>query len=331
MKHFVLATVLGLALIALLVSKLPAVWKLNQVALQTASFMTAAGLTPDWWIEMATPSSCAARPPYVQPLPAGRATTFAGRASRLHGLVALVCGDDPQAAALFQAAEDDATVDPTLPLLLSAASASPEHPSGTDVPGGPANWGVALEQARKAYEQGDSAAAVRQLDLVQAAIAEPAQPDRRALYFWACFIYRGARQLESSLGACQHLVEVSPENKEAWNSLGLTFMAQRKWPEAEQAFGRAVALDESWTPASVGLGRALAAQDRKDEARRYFEAVLTNEPDEPWSNYQLAVYALEAGQCAQARTYAEVAARSENARLATEAQKFLDTKLQACK
>ena len=172
---------------------------------------------------------------------------------------------------------------------------------------------------------------MRLLDGVQAAITEPAQPDRRNLYFWACAIYRSGRRLEASLVACQRLTEVSPESKEAWNSLGLTLLAQRRWQEAEQSLGRAVALDDRWTTGLVNLGRALVAQKRQAEAHPYFEKAVSIVPDEPWANYYLALDALAAGQCQAARTYAQVVAGSDNARLAGEAQKLLDKDLKACK
>jgi cytochrome c-type biogenesis protein CcmH/NrfG len=136
--------------------------------------------------------------------------------------------------------------------------------------------------------------------------------------------------LEASLAACQRLSEVSPESKEAWNSLGQTLLAQRRWQDAEQAFGRAVALDDHWTTGLVNLGRALVAQERQAEAHPYFEKAVSIDPAEPWANYYLALDALAAGQCQAARSYAQVVAGSGNVRLAAQAQKLLDKDLKAC-
>lgn len=324
----VLVSVVVLALVALLVNGLPDLWRLNQTALWSAGSMTRAGAGPDWWMAPATPTAslCQQRPGG----PSASGGPFADRMARFQGIIALACGERDQAAVLFQdaIAADDA--DPSLRLLLGVAAASPTEPAGGGLAGS-ANWGVVLEQARKAFDQGDAEAAALQLDAVQAVIAEPAHVDRRSLYFWACFIYRGARRLPASLTACQRLVEVSPDSKEAWNSLGLTLFAQRNWPDAEQAFARAVALDERWTTALVNLGRSLVAQERGAEAHPYFETVLAIDAGEPWSNYYLAVDALSAGQCQLAQTYAQAAVRAGNARLARDAQRLLDRDLPACK
>ncbi len=339
MKHAaaltVLVSVIVLALVALLVNGLPDLWRLNQTALWSAGLMTRAGAGPDWWMAPATPTAslCQQRPggPLANGGPAMSSSPFADRMARFQGIIALACGERDQAAALFQDAMAADDADPSLRLLLGVASASATEPAGGDGLAGSANWGVALEQARKAFDQGDAEAAALQLDAVQAAIAEPAHVDRRSLYFWACFIYRGARKLPSSLSACQRLVEVSPDSKEAWNSLGLTLFAQRNWPDAEQAYARAVALDNRWTTALVNLGRSLVAQDRAAEAHPFFETVLTIDAGEPWSSYYLAIDALAAGQCQLAQTYAQAAVRAGNARLARDAQRLLDRDLPACK
>lgn len=335
MKHFVLISVILLALIALLVNGLPSLWRLNQTALASADFMTRAGLGPDWWLDAGSPEAAAAPPPSLcqqrlaEQRAGGGGAVFSDRVERFQGIIALACGDREGAAALFQNAAVSDRFDPSLRVLLSVAAAKPEESGGEGLAGS-SSWGVALEQARKAFDQGDNESAVRQLDSVQSAIAEPAQVDRRSLYFWACYIYRGARQLQPSLAACQRLVEVSPDSKEAWNSLGLTLFAQRSWPDAEQAFARAVALDNRWPTALVNLGRALVAQDRAAEAHPYFETVLTVDASEPWSNYYLAVDALAAGQCQLAQTYAETVIRSDNARLVRDARRLLDKEVPAC-
>lgn len=329
MKYFVLAAVIVLALVALLIGRLPGLWRLNQTALQTAGFMAESDLPSGWWLEPASPDLCEPFWPLHPPISNDRSAEFAGRVSRLQGIIELVCGDREAAATFLRQTEQSGDFDPTLPLLLDLASARPED-TGQEALTGSTNWGVAVEQARQAFEQGDNEAAIKLLDSVQSAITEPAQPDRRSLYLWACFIYRGARQLQSSLIACRQLVEVAPKVKEAWNSLGLTLMAQRQWTEAEQAFAQAVALDSRWATALTNLGRVLIAQERREEAHPYFESVRAIDPDDPWANYYLALDALEAGQCESARIFAQVVVRSENARLARDAQTLLDNDLLTC-
>lgn len=328
MKYFVLVAVVALAFVALLMDGLPGLWRLNQTALQTAGFMAASDLPPDWWLESKPPALCELTLP-SQSLSSNGGGVFGARQARLRGLIGLACGDRELAAALFALSERSDLSDPTLPLLLRLASAD-ESAASSEALSGAVNWGVAVEQARKAYEQSDYETAVKLLDAVQAAIAEPVQPDRRNLYFWACAIYRSGRRLKDSLVACQRLAEVSPQNKESWNTLGLTLLALGRWQEAEQAFGRAVALDGRWPSALVNLGRALVAQERQAEAHPYFEQVVSIAPNDPWANYYLAIDALAAGQCQAARTYAGVVAGSTNARLAREAQKLLDKELKAC-
>lgn len=74
-------------------------------------------------------------------------------------------------------------------------------------------------------------------------------------------------------------IEVRADQAEYWFNLGTVLAAQGD-PSAEEAFGRALALDPSHLPAQVNLGHVLLGQDRFETAAECFEAALSLEPNQ---------------------------------------------------
>lgn len=80
--------------------------------------------------------------------------------------------------------------------------------------------------------------------------------------------------------------EEQPRSAEAWLALGANLLAHAGGaltPAAEEAFRRAIAADPAHPAASYFLGMALAQNERLDEARAIWAALLARTPaDAPW-------------------------------------------------
>ncbi len=293
----VAVAVVGLTGILVLVAAFP-LWPLNRYALATAAYLINLGAAPGWWLSSTT--SC-------QPLtpPAGATRTVQARLQRLYGIQAAFCGQVEAAQTAWEAAAAALPGDTSLALFTGRAIA------GEGVVG-PA---LAAERARTAYARGDEEEARRWLQQAATYLAEPANADYRSLYFAACYIYRGLRQLDASLNACTKYTAVSPTHKEAWNHLAATYLARREWAEAEAALNRALALDPTWLPAAVNLVTALTAQGKDEAALAVYAQAQAQAGTDAWSSYHLAQMAVRLRRCAEARTYLRAAATDPPAAL----------------
>jgi|GEM_PF-5614395 len=273
-------------------------WPLNRYALATAAQLVNLGAAPGWWLSPT--ASC-------QPLtpPAAAARTVQARLQRLYGIQAAFCGQVEAAQTAWQAAAAALPGDTSLALFTGRAMAG-------EAVVGPA---LAAERARTAYERGDEDEAARWLQQATTYLAEPANADYRSLYFAACYIYRGLRQLDASLDACTKYAAVSPTNKEAWNHLAATHLARREWAEAEAALNRALALDPTWLPAAVNLVTALTAQGKDEAALAVYAQAQAQAGMDAWSSYRLAQMAVRLRRCAEARMYLQAAATDPPAAL----------------
>jgi FG-GAP-like repeat/Tetratricopeptide repeat/ASPIC and UnbV len=83
----------------------------------------------------------------------------------------------------------------------------------------------------------------------------------------------------------------------AANNKGIGLMEQFQYQPAADAFETVVALAPNWTPGRINLGIALlnTAKDPKDanlaRARKLFDQVLSQEPDNPYAHYGLGMIA----------------------------------------
>ncbi len=280
-----------LAVTALMLVAAFHLWPLNRYALATAGRLVNLGAAPGWWLSP-TASCQPLQPPTVT------AGAVQARLQRLFGIQAAFCGQTEAAQTAWQAAAA-ALPDDTSLMLFTGQTIADEAVVG------PA---LAAERARSAYARGDEEKAARWLQQATAYLAEPANADYRSLYFAACYVYRGLRQLDASLDACTKYVAVSPTSKEAWNHLAATYLARREWAEAEAASHRALALDPTWLPAVVNLVTALTAQGKEEAALALYAQAQAQAGTDAWSSYRLAQMAVRLRRCAEAQTYLQAAA-----------------------
>ena len=276
--------------------------QLNRYSLQTGALMIEQKIVPGWWLNQAQTTSCT---PQISQVSAN--DRIHARGERLYALQAFACGETDLGNASLAATADRLTSDPTVSLILAK--------DATGVSASPMGANTLAERARQAYAEGDREAAANWLDMGRSLLDEASQYDNQSFYFAACYIYRGLRRLDDSLKACQHYTDVKPNDKEAWNHLGTTYMALKDWPQAEAALRTAIGLDESWLPAQDNLVTVLYRQEKIDAALSVFDQAKQNTSDDAWSAYWLARMALQLGRCDDALSYLEIAKVTDSSTL----------------
>ena len=292
-RYLSLALLLGAnaLVIVLSVGWVASLFRLNQYALQTGRLMVAQDIAPGWWLNQDAMLSCN--------LPS---SVFSdddmvdARLERLYGLQALVCGEFEPGEASLTATADRLPSDPTVSLILAKDEAGGASAS-------PMGANTLAERARQAYADGDREAAANWLDMGKGLLDETSQYDNQSYYFAACYVYRGLSRLDDSLKACQQYTDVKPNDKEAWNHLGATYMALKDWPQAETALRIAMGLDENSLPAQENILTVLFRQGQEDAALRIYADAKRRADDSGWSDYYLARMALQLQRCEEALTY----------------------------
>lgn len=321
-KRVSLPLVLSMAVIVIAVAlKIPTLWSLNHTAARIARWQVEQGLSAEWWLQPQNSSSC------LNFTDSGQfSRPEEARFTRLRVIAALSCDDFDTALQLFQSLKDVVTLRDKVPILGSVPLKNGPSEVIPSVPSEISHWGIAVQQARAAFDRGDREEAVVWLETVQDTLAEPPSYGRKSLYFSACFIYRRASRLERSLSACQKLVAISPKDAEAWNLLGLTWLATKNLEEAEKAFSKAITLqDGRWASPYINLGRVFLARGDGEAARREIEVALSIAPANPWANYYMAMTLLEQKDCEGAAQYLQLSLEPENGTTQQAAEQLLTT------
>jgi uncharacterized protein HemY len=71
-----------------------------------------------------------------------------------------------------------------------------------------------------------------------------------------------------------HMVSEFPDSPMGFFSLGRLYVDEKRWAEATQALGKAVALDPTYAAALVALGDAHAALGEKEPAREAWNKAI---------------------------------------------------------
>jgi serine/threonine protein kinase/Tfp pilus assembly protein PilF len=107
-----------------------------------------------------------------------------------------------------------------------------------------------------------------------------------------------AKQGKDEEDALRQAVRYLPENEaaEVYHHLGTVLVRRQRFPEAEAAFRKAIALDERRADPHHGLGLALGSQGKSQEAARHFQAALAIDPDHALAAVSLGIALQQAGQ-----------------------------------
>jgi tetratricopeptide (TPR) repeat protein len=90
------------------------------------------------------------------------------------------------------------------------------------------------------------------------------------------------------LTVCAHAQERKvPSTAGEWNVVGMGLALQDRWPEAIEAFQKAVKLQPSFVQAHNNLGFALATLGRSTEAIKAFQLAIRVKPHDPNAYYNL--------------------------------------------
>lgn len=101
-----------------------------------------------------------------------------------------------------------------------------------------------------------------------------------------------AASVDQMIASLRQRVSRDPDNAEAWYLLGLTLRDAERYPDAEQAFRRAMQLQPDNPDHVASLGEALLLVGRENpprEAQSLFRRALELRRDHPQARYYLAV------------------------------------------
>lgn len=120
--------------------------------------------------------------------------------------------------------------------------------------------------------------------------------DRAATQYQFAYDSFVQNNLIPALGAALKATEISPNNPDAQNLLGLIYFRQQKYVLAEEAFKRAVLLDYKLSEAWNNLGTLYFEQKKYTEAKQTLEKALENPlylyPERIYNNLGLVEQAL---------------------------------------
>jgi predicted CXXCH cytochrome family protein len=98
------------------------------------------------------------------------------------------------------------------------------------------------------------------------------------------------------VAAMEHALDFSY----AGHNLGLLYEQMNEPAKAEQAYRRAIAVDDLWPPPKVNLALLVARQGRSEEAERLLREALAARPDLPEAAYSLGLLLAETGRMEEA-------------------------------
>jgi len=104
-------------------------------------------------------------------------------------------------------------------------------------------------------------------------------PDDPLLYAQLGFLRRATGDAAGAAECARRQTELLPSDLSGWALLGAALQQQRRWPEAETAFLRAVDLDPGDARAWLNHANLVAALGRSEDALRGYRRAVRAEPD----------------------------------------------------
>ena len=105
----------------------------------------------------------------------------------------------------------------------------------------------------------------------------------------------------------ERAVEIAPQYSAAWNHLGTIAYQQRRYPDAEKYFRKALNADPQSYEALVNLGGVLLNLGEYDEALDYNRHAVLRRPDDALANSQLGMSYLAKEKLESAKRYLTIA------------------------
>jgi tetratricopeptide (TPR) repeat protein len=120
--------------------------------------------------------------------------------------------------------------------------------------------------------------------------------NQRAVFFAIAFLLLGAgiiSMLRGPAAASQQESSASAQSKENEalrnNTLGVAYMNQQKFAEAQKYFEKALAADPNFAVARLNLGISLLSQQKLEDARTALEEATKKLPNDPYAWYNLGL------------------------------------------
>ncbi|MEA2107832.1 MAG: tetratricopeptide repeat protein [Pseudomonadota bacterium] len=152
-----------------------------------------------------------------------------------------------------------------------------------------------------------------QYDLVKQYISrsqESGVRDKR-LYFLSGILAWQSENHEQAKSAFQQAVDLDPEYSDAYNNLGILYMADKEYAKAESSFHNALRNPLYLTPekALVNLGKVMEAKDNPAFAEQYYRKAIKYKPDFFQAYYNLGMLFYHTDKIKQAVTVFDQAAK----------------------
>lgn len=109
--------------------------------------------------------------------------------------------------------------------------------------------------------------------------------------------------LATALADYEKAMEYSLDFPYAGHNLGLLYERQNEPARAEEAYRRAIAVDDLWVPPKANLALLLARRGETGEAEKLLREVLVSNPEEAQVAYSLGLLLAEAGKMDEAATH----------------------------
>jgi Tfp pilus assembly protein PilF len=138
----------------------------------------------------------------------------------------------------------------------------------------------------------------------QAAKADPQNPDS---HLAAAQLLKQKGNLDAAAREYEAAVELDPKSHDAVEGLADTYVAQKRYADAEAALRKIMAVDAQNSTAHLQLARVLTAEGKNDEAANQLQIALQMNPGDPHAALELGTFYAKAGKDAQAEEQFRVA------------------------
>lgn len=237
----------------------------------------------------------------------------AGRREAAEALYRQVLGqepDNPTALYLYGCLHFEAgSIEPAIALLRQVVALRPENEAGHVALA--QMLAVLLERVRSLLANNRAPEASAMLD----AIGDPAalvDSLRAEAWFLRGCLAKAFHDFPDAIEAYEKAIAVAPGFAAAWLDLGNCFAEIERANDAERALRNALAIEPRLKEAHASLGSVLLMSGREAEAEQCYRAALALDPDMVVAHQNLAAICAETGREADAKTHRDAAYRRQS-------------------